>query len=538
MTERLRRLGPPAFVVVALAVACYWRVGYAYGTGDHEELVPQLLRLLDPTLYPRDPYLLGEEEAFSVRFVWLGLLRAASLVVPPPVAVFAFSVAAWGAVSAAAYRLAAALVPSRLVATIAVLASIATIYWTPGSNALISYSYVPESLAWAPALWAVAGFVEDRKTLAAGLLGVTAWIQPLMGLQLGLLLGLVALWQMADGDAVGALRRAVAFGAVVFAVASPILVPTLLTQVDAPPVPDDGLSTFFVTAWLRQAHHYLLSAQPIGVLVKFAVVVAAGLAGLAVLRQRGTPPVQHVRVTGRTLAVIAALVGIYVAMTEGAESLTVAKMQFFRLTLVAKLILLTWASGAAVALLPADWRSRLDEGFDRPRLGWTVALLLVAITVPLTLAGVGRPGALWRPREHRQTDAYRIERWIAAHTPRDAVFLVPPSTTTFRVHARRSVAINFKPTTFRDDAMHTWLARILTVAPTELPDRSGGLGAVVSWRASLDSAYFAHTPPEWAALADAFDADYALVDRTQTPTPPAPAPVAVAGRWAVYQLPR
>jgi len=29
MTDGLRRVGTPGFVVVALAVACYWRVGYA-----------------------------------------------------------------------------------------------------------------------------------------------------------------------------------------------------------------------------------------------------------------------------------------------------------------------------------------------------------------------------------------------------------------------------------------------------------------------------------------------------------------------------
>ena len=543
MSARLRRVGPPAFVAVLLAVACYGRIGYAYGTGDHEELLPQLLRALDPTLFPRDPYLLSEEASFSVRFVWLWTLRAACLVVPPPVAVFAFSVLAWAAVCAAAVRLAATLVPSRTAATLAVLAALATVYWTPGSNAFVTTTYAPESIAWAPGLLAVAASARDRWTTSAVLLGVTAWIQPLMGLQLGLLLGLVALWQLADGDVRGALRRAVAFGALVFAVASPILVPTLLTQVGTPPLPDDGLSTFFVTAWLRQAHHYLLSAQPVATLVKSALLVAAGLAGLAVLRRptpsaSAEPRVEHVRFAARTLAVIAGLVVFYVAMTEGAESLTVAKMQFFRLTLVAQLVLLTWAAGAAVSLVPARWRTAAESLFDRRAWGWAAACAALALTVGLAVADVGRPGAMWHPREHRATDLYRAERWIAAHTPRDAVFLVPPSTTTFRSHALRAAAVNFKPTTFRDDAMHAWLARIRTVAPSPLPDRSGGLEAITAWRSSLDSAYHAHRPAEWAALARRFDADYALVDRSATPTPPPGTPEATVGRWAVYRLRR
>jgi hypothetical protein len=58
----------------------------------------------------------------------------------------------------------------------------------------------------------------------------------------------------------------------------------------------------------------------------------------------------------------------------------------------------------------------------------------------------------------------------------------------------------------------------------------------MAWRASLDSAYFAHTPAEWARLAETFGADYALVDRERTPTPPAGEPVIVEGRWAVIPL--
>ena len=534
MTERVRRLGPPAFVVVALTVAAYLRVGYGYGTGDHEELLPQLLRALDPTLFSADPYLLNEETGFSVRFVWLGLLRALCVVMPPPVAVFVVSVAAWAGVSWAAFRLSTTLVPSRTAATLAVLASYATIYWTPGSNALISPTLAPESIAWAPALLAVAAFLRGRPLVAAVLLGVTAWVQTLMGLQIGLLLGLVAVWQMADGAPLRALRGAATFGLVFAVVAAPILLPTLWTQVGAPPLPDDGLTTFTVTAWLRQAHHYLLSAQPLGVLVKFAIVIAVGVAGLVALRRRGEPPVQHLRTTARMLAMIAVLVAVYVAGTEGAESLTVAKMQFFRLTLIAKLVLLTWASGAAVAAVPPRWREAADRALDRPRLGWATAGAVAVLTVAAGVADVGRPGAMWHPREHAGTDLYRTEMEIRESTPRDARFLVPPSTTTFRSHALRSVAINFKPTTFRDDKMHEWLARIRTVAPAPLPDLTGD--AVMAWRASLDSAYFAHTPAGWARLGDTFGADYALVDREQTPTPPAGEPVIERGRWAVYAL--
>ena len=528
MTPPAARLRPPVWLVACLAVACYWRIGYGYGLGDHEELLPQLLRALDPSLFPRDPYLLAEDDAFSVRFVWLGVLRLTCLFVPPPVAVFVWSVVAWAGVSWAAWRVAALVVPDRLAATLAVLATLATVQWMPGGNALVTRTLTPEALAWIPALLAVEAFARGRPYRSAVLLGLGGWIQPLMGLQVGLMLGLVALWRTADGEPRRAFVQAVGFGALFFAVASPILVPTLATQAGTAPS-DDGLTTFYVTAWLRQAHHYLLFSQAPTTFVKTALVVAAGLAGLAVLRQRGG--LRHTRFAGRALAVIAGLCVFYVAMTEGAENLTVAKMQFFRLLVLAKLILLAWAAGAAVSFVPARWRRWPDA-----RGGWALAAGAVAVTVAMGVGGVGRPASVWRPAEHRKTDLYRAERWIAENTPHDAVFLVPPGTTSFRSHALRSVAVNFKPTTFRDDAMHRWLARIREVAPAPLPDRADGRAALYRWRSSLDSAYHAHTPAEWAALAESFDADFALIDTTLAPTPPAGRPVFRAGPWAVVPL--
>ncbi len=530
MPSATSRTGPSIAVVVLLAVACYWRIGYGYGTGDHEELLPQLLRALDPSLFPRDPYLLAEDDAFSVRFVWLGLLRLTCLLVPPPVAVFGWTAVSWLGVSWAAWRLAHVIVPDRLTSTLAVLATIATVHWVPGGNALISRTLVPESLAWIPCLLALEAAARDRVWRSAVLLGVTIWIQPLMGLQVGLLLGLVALWKMADGEPRAALVRALGFGAVVFAVGAPILIPTLLTQSGTAP-PDDALTTFYVTAQLRQAHHYLLFAQSPWAMARFGLVVAAGITGLVVLRRRG---LEVGPFAVRTLAVIAGLVVLYVIGTEGAHSLAVAKMQFFRLTLVAKLILVTFAAGASLTLLPTTWRRVLEDGAASRTVTLTAAVAALALTVGLGIAGVGRPAQVWRPTEHRATDVYRAEAWIEENTPRDALFLVPPGTTSFRSHALRSVAINFKPTTFRDDAMHRWLARLQVLAPAPLPALDARRDGVMAWRESLDPAYYATT--DWDALAQYFDADHALIDLSQTPTPPRGQPLFVAGDWAVFRV--
>ena len=413
--------------------------------------------------------------------------------------------------------------------------TVLTVFWVPGGNTLVWTTLVPESLAWIPGLLAVEAFVRGR-TVCAGLwIAAAGWLQPLIGLQLGLMLGIVGLWRLADGDPRGALRQSLVFGVTALAAMAPVLVPTLLTQTDTVP-PDDGLSTFYVTAYLRQAHHYLLSAQSPVTLARFAAIVAVGLGGLAVLSRRAELDRDRTRFAIRLLVVVGVLCVLYVAGTEGLRSVTVAKMQFFRLLVVAKLVLLAWTAGAVVALVPVRLGAWAERAASRPSWGWGGALAVVVLTVGLAAADVGRPGAMWGPRAHRQTDAYRAEAWIAANTPRDALFLVPPGTTTFRSHALRSVALNFKPTTFRDDAMHRWLARMRVLAPAPLPPLVRSGDGVYAWRQSLDPAYHDRTPAEWEALARTFGADHALLDLRQTPTPPAGEPLFQSGPWAVYRL--
>ena len=138
---------------------------------------------------------------------------------------------------------------------------------------------------------------------------------------------------------------------------------------------------------------------------------------------------------------------------------------------------------------------------------------------------------MWRPRAHAQTDPYRVTQWARTHTPKDALFLVPPSTDWFRSYAFRSVVFNHKPTPFRDAAMHERLARLRTVAPAPLPDRADR-----SWLVTLDSAYHARSTAEWIALADRFDADYAVVHEPQVSRQPPGDLVFRSGEWALYHL--
>ena len=519
--RRAARAGrPPAFVVAGLVAAHLARWGYDYGGGDHDELLPPLLHRLDPSLFTRDAFVLQQLDGLSVRTAFRAVLGVLAEAVPLEVAAGLLYVAVLAAMAYGTVRLAYAWVPDRVGAALgAFLALVAFPYWSLGANALTYRSLLPEGVAWALAVPAVLGFVRGRRLAAGVLLGVAAWFHLLVGFQTALVLGVVTLWGAAERRSAAEAWGAVRFGLVAAAVAAPLAVPAVLSN---PLVAGDGLggrSTFEVLARLRLPHHYLFFSFPTGALVRFGLVLAGGAAALWWLRRRGV--LRHGDVVVRFVAVVGVLCALAVGLTEVASVTVAAQLQLFKLT-VWVTALLSLVVGAALAqALPGALRQPAEGLWDRPALG--LALVVAAVGAAAVLAPEAVAGR-YRPAAHAASDLGRVERWLGRHTPADALVLVPPSNSTLRVTARRSVVTDFK-------TMGLDLERLLRVAPAPVPAR-GGLG----WQAALDSAYAARPADAWAPLADAFGADLALVDLDATATPPPRPPAYRQGRWAVFQV--
>lgn len=531
LPARREAVGPPLWVLLAIALAHFWRWGYAYGSGDHDEILPQALHVLDGDLFTRDWFVQSQAEGVTVRTAFVWVLRVLCLVLPLPVAVAVAHVVVLLATIDGAYRLGLTLVPDQVGAALGTFAALVLVpHWTLGHNAITYNTMVPEALGWALALPAIRLFVKGRRLRAAGLLGLAGWFQPLVGVQTAAVLGLVALWEAVVGRSPRRVGQAVAFGAVFAFVAAPVFVPVLLT----PPDPAAGAvarySTFRVLAETRVPHHYLFFSFGWGSYVRFGLVAAAGLAALVALRRRGL--LRPARFVLRFLIVIAGVCAFALVLTEGVPVLFVAKLQLFKLTVLATTVLALLAAAWVATTLPERVRTLATRGLAMRRWGWAAVAAGGLLTAALAAGGVGRPAAKLFPLTYARSDLAEVERWVRANTPKDALFLIPPSNTTFRIHARRSVAVNFKPTPYQEGAIHVWLDRLSAVAPAPLPER-GGLAFV----GVLDKAYAANAPADWTRLAGRFGAEFALVDARHTPRPPPGEPVIRVGDWAVYPLP-
>ncbi len=520
----------PIFVALLTLLAAYLRFGYVYGSGDQDELVPSLLHLLDSALFTQDWLVQTATSGINVRTFFLWLMALPSFVLPPWLAVFALWAAVFIAMAYGVYGIAMELVRDRLAAALSVFVTLAvTVKWTLGANSVAYDALVPEGVAWALAIPAITLFLQRRRVLSGVLLGLTAWFHLLAGVHVALVLGVVGLAQaVARADLDGIRLRAdvldlARFGGVFVLVALPILIPVLLDQFRAE-VPG-AVPAFYIHAQFRNPFHHLFSAFETAHHLRFWPLVGLGIAsGIALVRRR---MIWHGRALAAAGLLIAALCTLAVVFVQVVPVALVAKLQFFKLTVLVTLVASILVSGALVLFVPIILRRWADRLLDRRWLGLGLTLALCVLVGVLAVRGSGRPGALLHPLRHLDSPLGEVERWARDATPADALFAIPPSVSTFRSFARRAVVANYAGFVFSDRDMQDWFMRLMDVAP--IPPPATGIGV----KPVLDAAYHRQPAAAWRQLRSSYGLDYVIVEK------PAALPFEVAFEneaWTVYSL--
>lgn len=124
-----------------------------------------------------------------------------------------------------------------------------------------------------------------------------------------------------------------------------------------------------------------------------------------------------------------------------------------------------------------------------------------------------------------------IANWARATTDADAVFIVPPLYSEFRVRSERAIVVDFKAFVFDPDGMVEWLERMQAIA-----GRSLSLGA--AWAAELDAAYRDQTAAGLSAAARRYGADYVVLPVDHSAAAEFRAPAYANDRYGVHELGR
>ena len=498
--RRLTGMGmrPPLFLtLLTLSVYLLWR-GYDFAISDQEEVLPFLLHSLDPTLFASDWLVNLQTDQFGPRtlFVWMTWLPA-RLLGPQAAYAIVYCLAWWGTASAM-YTLSLLLTRERLAAAIAViLALILTPKFTLGGNDMVTWILTPSVAAWPFALWGLVFFVRGRIVRSAVFFGVATWMQALVGLQPVMLLSLLVLWQRGLKD-----RRLWTLVTVYTACALPALGPLIWLQLTGS-TPESGFSLFYILAEFRAPHHYLFTSFTLISALGFALLSLVGLVYF------GQLPEAHKPLIRRLLLLVAGACLISILFTEVWAIDAIMKLQLFKLTVIAKVLLVISVANGAASLILKFARRHVQAFFDNGHYALGATFLLVATLVLVSPDALGlRHG----PITESSPVSEQIADWARTNTERDDVFAVPPQWAGFRSQSHRAIVVNFKAIPFHPPEMAQWFERLLDMAPIDPPQRGGFAVMPI-----LDEAFLALSPEQVRQLAQKYGFRYIVRPHMDVP---------------------
>ncbi len=477
---------PPIYLpLLTLTLYLFWR-GYDFAVSDQDEVLPYLMHLLDASLYQSDWFVNAQLSTFGPRtlFVLTAWLPAKLFGVYETI--LGIYVVSWFGTGMALYALSLQITRERLAATLCVIiALLLTPKFTLGGNDLVTWILTPSMPAWTLCLWGLVFFIRGRLSQAGFLMGLGAWMQALVGLQVALICTLLLLWKHGVS-----LRWLYRFVGSFILTALPALGPLIWSQLmgDSP----EGIwSYFYILFEFRAPHHYLPSSFNAVSALRFAVLCGLGLTSFPLL------PRVHRILVRRCLILITVLCAISFLNSEIIQITPIAQLQLFKLTVLMKVLCGILISNMVAQLILRFFRRGLAIFFDHGHyaLGATVLIAATLLIISPNALGI-------RPTSDR-TPAEQIATWAHDSTELNAVFAVPPEWSHFRSQAKRAIVVNFKAIPFHQPYMSEWFTRLRDIAPIPTPLR-GGLQLIPV----LDSAFFALPANEIRRLSSTYGFEY------------------------------
>lgn len=503
-TENVYEANVPLFVMLGALLLYFLRFGYDYANSDQDEIIPYLLHHLDPGLFTQDWFVSTQLSEFSVRTYFVWLLNTFAVILPVWFTTLLLYIVVWLFIAGAVYKLAFFFTGDQLAGVASVfVALVFTPIWTLGGNDLVHSMLVASMVAWALSLWAIYHYLRSRFLIAPVLLGVACWMQALVGLHIALLLVALRTIRWIRGEpGPHNLGGILVFGALFLLWSSPSLGPIVYQQLLARPEPIvNGPSLFYILAEFRLPHHYLPGSFYSGSYFRFGVLALLGLGSLLSVRHRRG--IQRLDFILRSLLLIALLCLLSAVFTEFVPVLMVAKLQLFKMTVLAKLFFVILICGAVTFWLPDAIRQPIRSILLKPRWGLAV---IVLVSIGLITAVVKTDGFLHErvgPFRRAEEPIGQVQSWVKRNTPTASIFAVPPSYSSFRSETHRTIVINYKAIPFEDEQMIVWFDRLLDMAPIELPERGGQ-----ETMAQLDSAYARLSAAELRRLSDQYGFEF------------------------------
>lgn len=420
--------------LIPLVYILFW--GFRSDCGDMTELIPAVKKMIDPSLYPRDFYLnftgslFWHERSFMLLFLKYTLSYS---FIPMVLCFYLISVLFVRGVANICFE--AGLGKSGTVVLILLLLFIAP-YFSVGANELYYPMLNGSSIAKCIAIWGIWYFLKGRTVASFSLLGLAVWFQVLVGLQLGLILGLILLWREFRNPS----RWIPASGLfVLLGITCVLLILGSRLSVHAHTDLFQNLVEF------RIGHHFYIRYSSI-----LSILVYPGLViwGFYSWRSRNVIVYQFFIVQSVFLL-------LYLFDQFTINSAPVLQTQWLKTTI--------WIEFFSLISIIGYLQENLNYLLNR-----RIVLLL------MFLIGCG---AVYKfeKRTHSGNDESVLAEWARKNTDPNSLFVIPPEFSCFKSRSERSLWVDFKSVNHQLAYFAPWYDRINRIYRIGLQDRRAGL---------------------------------------------------------------
>lgn len=404
--------------------------GYKFNCSDLEEHLPAVYKMLNPLLYQGDYVTEFLASGFSVRYFYNHTLYYSGLVFPLPTVAFTFMLLLLTVFIFYIQKTSFVIFKNHITATITpfiaiILLNKITVGGNTVSDNMLTCTVFANTLCMATFYYAF----SSRMRIAVLCCGLATWYQPLVGMQVFLLLLL-----MQSVSSKFRIKEIVTIIIFYLVSASPMLIPLFYRQFFAEIATPDMLF-YYILYVFRNPHHYLPSFFPIVDYIKSGVLFL--ISGLLFFRF----PTKYNRQIIVIISGIAAGMIFYYLIFDALGIMVVGKLQWFKTS-----VWLTIFCSFYIAHFIAQ-QKLIEKTFQFKWMSACVIALSIIVFYLITHASqlpIERLKSRYAIGQFKKTDLTLMHEWIRENTPVTTKILSFPDDDSFLCEAQRPTPVAWK----------------------------------------------------------------------------------------------
>lgn len=409
------------FIFLLIAFSYILCNGYLFNTGDQAEHLPQIYQKLNPQLYSNDFFLNYYNQTFTVRYYFVYLVYGFSLFFGVKASCLIIYLVCLYAAIAGFFELANYFYSNQLKSWLAVVVYLFLFrHFTVGGNYFQDNMLVGSSLAEAFCIWAFVNLFKNKYLFSGILCGFAALFQPLIGLQVAGIIGvilLVNLFLVKQNNI--SFKNVFTYALAFLSIALFIFIPVFLSQLNVNNA--NQVEANIILFEYRGALHYLPQLFPFKDLIFTSFFVLVSLVAL----QYFTKKDKTIFITIILVIIIVCIIFTMILSLNPVNNL--GKFQWYKTTVWLGI----FCSILCINFIPIKFIKSISISI----FSFTF-LYVVFNSVTYFKSGY--------IQINNQSISTQTHEWIKENTPINALFLAPPNDYSFNCEAQRSTAANYK----------------------------------------------------------------------------------------------